>query len=75
MPTDEEIVELWEQTYDEGYACGDCRYMKLIDEPHGAITRLCSVEHDILECPVVEFNLTGEPPAYEEYKERRAGLL
>jgi len=36
---------------------------------------LCSVEHDILEGAGVEFAMTGEPPAYEEYKERKAGLL
>ena len=60
MPTDEEIVELWEQTYDEGYACGDCEYIKLINEPHGEVTRHCAMEHDIEQCPVVEFNLTGE---------------
>ena len=60
MPTDEEIVELWEQTYDEGYACHDCEYIKLIDEPNGEVTRHCAMEHDIEQCPVVEFNLTGE---------------
>ena len=60
MPTEEEIVELWEQTYEERYACGDCEYIKLIDEPHGEVTRHCAMEHDIEQCPVVEFNLTGE---------------
>ena len=75
MPTKEEIVELWEQTFNDGYDCEDCEYKKLIDEPHGEVTRHCLMEHNIEECPVVEFVMTGEPPAYEEYKERRAGLL
>ena len=54
MPTDEEIVELWEQTFNDGYDCEWCEYCKLIHEPHGEVTRHCSMENYPLECPVVE---------------------
>ena len=75
MVNEEEIVEVYEQTFDEGYDCEDCEYKKLIHEPHGEVTRHCSMEHYIQECPVIEFLMTGEPPAYDEYKERRAGFF
>jgi len=60
MPTDEEIVELWEQTFNDGYDCEDCEYKKLITEPHGEVTRHCAVEHYIDECPTVDYIYTGE---------------
>ena len=75
MVTEEDIVTVYEQVFDEGYDCEDCEYKKLIHEPHGEVTRHCAMEHYIQECPVIKFLMTGEPPAYEEYKERRAGLL
>ena len=71
----DEIVTLYEQVFDEGYDCEDCEYKKLIQEPHGEVTRHCTMEHNIEECPAVECVNNYEPPAYEEYKERRAGLL
>ena len=54
MPTEEEIVEMYEQTFDDGYDCEDCEYKKLIDEPHGEVTRHCLVALCIEECPVVD---------------------
>tara|TARA_Y100001951_G_scaffold88514_1_gene80158 strand:- start:50 stop:280 length:231 start_codon:yes stop_codon:yes gene_type:complete len=76
MPTEEEIVEMYEQTFDDGYDCEDCEYKKLIDEPHGEVTRHCLMEHNIEECPVVDNHVQHYYQlAYEEYKERRAGLL
>ena len=75
MVTEEDIVTVFEQVFDEGYDCEDCEYKKLIHEPHGEVTRHCAMEHYIQECPVIEFLMTGEPPAYEEYKERRAGFF
>jgi len=60
MPTEEEIVELWEQTFNDGYDCEDCEYKKLITEPHGEVTRHCAKEHYIDECPTVDYIYTGE---------------
>ena len=75
MVNEEDIITVFEQVFDEGYDCEDCEYKKLIHEPHGEVTRHCAMEHYIQECPVIEFLMTGEPPAYDEYKEKKAGLL
>ena len=49
-----QIVELYDTVFDEGYDCEYCDYKKLVREPHGEVTRHCSVENYIDECPVIE---------------------
>jgi hypothetical protein len=44
---------IWEQTYDDGYHCEDCKFKYVINEPHGDKTRLCSCEDAIQKCPAV----------------------
>jgi len=48
------IVKLYEKTFDEGIDCEYCEYSKSILEPHGEITRHCSMEHYHEECPTIE---------------------
>jgi hypothetical protein len=49
-----QIVKLYDTVFDEGYDCEYCDYKKLIHEPHGEVTRHCSVSNYIDECPVIE---------------------
>ena len=50
----EYIEKLYEKTFDEGIDCEYCEYSKSILEPHGEITRHCSMEHYHEECPSIE---------------------
>ena len=45
---------IWEQTYDDGYHCEDCKFKYVINEPHGETLRFCSAEDSISDCPEVE---------------------
>jgi len=50
----EQIIKLYDWVWATGIDCEDCEYMKLVDEPHGEVTRHCAMENYPLECPVVE---------------------
>ena len=50
----EQIIKLYDYVWATGIDCEDCEYMKLVDEPHGEVTRHCAMENYIDECPVVE---------------------
>tara|TARA_R100001530_G_scaffold109208_2_gene76655 strand:+ start:433 stop:639 length:207 start_codon:yes stop_codon:yes gene_type:complete len=50
----EKIEDLYDYVWATGYDCEDCEYKKLVHEPHGEVTRHCSMENYPLECPVVE---------------------
>ena len=52
--SEEYIEKLYEKTFDEGIDCEFCEYSKSILEPHGEITRHCSMEHYHEECPTIE---------------------
>ena len=50
----EKIEDLYDYVWATGIDCENCEYMKLVDEPHGEVTRHCAMENYPLECPVVE---------------------
>ncbi len=49
-----EIILLYDWVWETGIDCENCAYKKLVHEPHGEVTRHCTVEDTIDECPVVE---------------------
>ena len=51
----EKIEDLYDYVWATGIDCENCEYMKLVDEPHGEVTRHCAMENYPLECPVVEY--------------------
>ena len=50
----EKIIDFYDYVWELGIDCEDCPHKYLIDEPHGEVTRHCSMENYPLECPVVE---------------------